>query len=84
MYLNAVLKDSRRAMHDSSGGLRRLGKMVDVFYPEVRQNDEEDDQPERSGGVSGLFKRVMGRNKARKGVNEDTYDLVTPFMMDEY
>jgi hypothetical protein len=58
--------------------------MHDVFYPEVQQNDEEDDRLERGGGVSGLFKRVMGRNKARKGVNEDTYDLVTPFMMDEY
>ena len=83
MYLHAILKESRRASHDSSGGLRRLAKMVDMFYPEVRQNDDEDDRLER-GGVSGLFKRVMGRNKARKGVNEDTYDLVTPFMMDEY
>jgi hypothetical protein len=86
MYLHAILKESRRASHDSSGGLRRLAKMVDMYYPEVRQNDEEDDRQERGGGVSGLFKRVMGRNRGRKGpgVNEDTYDLVTPFMMDEY
>ena len=39
-------------------------------------------------GVSGLFKKVIGLNnkstKPRRGGNEDTYELVTPFVADEW
>jgi len=83
-YLQAALDDSRRAIHDSSSGLRRLAKMVDFCYPEALRDDDDNHSPERGGGVGGLFKRVIGRNKIKKGVNEDTYDLVTPFVLDEW
>jgi len=53
----------------------------------------EDDEPDAAekGMVGGLLKRVMGRtNKSSKsskkprGRNEDTYELVTPFVPDEW
>ena len=80
MYLHAALAESRRAMHDSSSGVRRLAKMVDLCYPELASDDRESDTERK--GVSGLFKRVIGRNKNKKEGrgNEDTYDLVTPFV----
>jgi hypothetical protein len=85
MYLHAALEESRRAMHDSSSGMRRLAKLIDLCYPEVVY-DDGDHSPERRG-MSGLFKRVIGmgnRNKkdCRRG-NEETYDMVTPFVLDE-
>ncbi|KAF8663410.1 hypothetical protein AX16_000982 [Volvariella volvacea WC 439] len=87
LYLQAVLDESRRFMSDSSSGVRKLAKMVDSCYPAVKgESDLTDDTPERSGGVGGLFKRVMGRgNKPKKGRgNDETYDLVTPFVPDEW
>jgi hypothetical protein len=82
MYLHAVLEDSRRAMHDSSGGMRRLAKMVELCYPELH---EESQRSPETKGMSGLFKRVigMGRHKKEGRVNEDTYDMVTPFVLDD-
>jgi hypothetical protein len=65
-------------MHDSSSGMRRLAKMIDLCYPEVGQEGDDDDSQERKG-VGGLLRRVMGKKKDKKGVNEDRYDLVTPF-----
>ncbi len=86
MYLQAALDDSRQ--QNDSSPLRRLAKMVQTCYP----NDFtplSTDEPEKSGGVSGLFKKVIGRgNKKGKkgggGGNEETYDLVTPFLPDEW
>ena len=82
MYLNAVLEDSRRVVHDSSSGVRRLAKMVDFCYPGPVEDEREHD-PERRG-VGGLIRSVIGRgHKKREGRgNEDTYDLVTPFVLD--
>jgi len=84
MYLHAVLEDSRRVVHDSSSGVRRLAKMIDFCYPGPVEDEREHD-PERRG-VGGLFQRVIGRgnkNKREGRGNEDTYDLVTPFVLDD-
>ena len=40
MYLHAVLEDSRRAASDTSGGLRKLAKMIDTLYPASNENLE--------------------------------------------
>ncbi|KAH8118382.1 hypothetical protein DFH11DRAFT_1567050 [Phellopilus nigrolimitatus] len=91
MYLHAVLEDSRRAAHDTSGGLRRLAKMVDSFYP-ATNIDMEGLGPEAVGpdrrGVGGFFRRALGRteknNQGQRGGNADTYEFITPFRIDEY
>lgn len=46
-------------------------------------NADETDDPERRR-VSGLFKNLIGRGNRRRGGNEDTYDLVTPFVANEW
>ncbi|KAJ7044501.1 hypothetical protein C8F04DRAFT_941351 [Mycena alexandri] len=87
MYLQAALEESRKYVNDSSSGMRRLAKMVETCYP-VESNGEEG---ERSR-VGGLFKKVIGRAGVRKdkskkkggGLNEDTYELVTPFVLDDW
>ncbi|KDR83873.1 hypothetical protein GALMADRAFT_236334 [Galerina marginata CBS 339.88] len=86
LYLQAALDYSRR--HSSDGpGLGKLGKLVQTCYPSVEQVSEFD-IPERSS-MGGLLKRVMGRGnkdkKKGKGTsNEETYQLVTPFLPDEW
>jgi hypothetical protein len=86
LYLQAALDDSRR--QSESNSLHKLAKMVQTCYPhDLASNDT--DEPGKSSGVSGLFKKVMGRGgkKGKKGGgggNEDTYDLVTPFVPDEW
>lgn len=85
LYLQAALEESRRYMNDSSSSNRKLAKMVQICYP-GREEDGLQDPPDRSG-VGGLFKRVMGRNNnrsTRTGGNEDTYELITPFVPDEW
>ncbi|TFK43654.1 hypothetical protein BDQ12DRAFT_675338 [Crucibulum laeve] len=84
MYLQAALEESRNYLSDSSSGLRKLAKMVETCYPSAEDISLE--PPERTS-MGGLFKRVIGRgNKSsKKGRgNEDTYDLVTPFVPDEW
>jgi len=91
LYLQAALVASRRHSSDGSGGVGKLGKMVQMCYPNTQEATAEDDSyiPERSG-MSHLFKRVMGRgNKDKKkskgsSSNEETYQLVTPFVPDEW
>jgi len=83
MYLQAALDESRRAVHDNTGGMRRLAKMVDMCYPNERCDDGSNG-PEKTT-VGGLFKRVIGRGNNRvRGVNEDTYELVTPFVPEDW
>jgi len=85
MYLQAALEESRRYLNDSSSGNRKLAKMVQACYPS-RTDDVLPDAPERSS-VGGLLKRVIGRNtnkSTRTGGNEDTYELVTPFVPGEW
>ena len=73
-------------MNDSSSGMRKLAKMVDACYPSNEQSAYPPDSLRVPVGMGGLLKRVMGRGNKNKtrGVNEDTYDLVTPFVPDDY
>ncbi|KAF8192469.1 hypothetical protein BJ912DRAFT_848961 [Pholiota molesta] len=88
-YLQVALEASRQHSGDSSSGLGKLGKTVQMCYPNVGQGGlSEFDIPERSS-VTHLFKRVIGRsnNNKKKGKtsnNEETYQLVTPFVPDEW
>lgn len=87
LYLQAVLDDSRRHSNDPFI-LGKLGKMVQSCYPSVEQDQSEFDIPGRST-VGHLFKRVIGRNskdkkKGKTTNNEETYQLVTPFVPDEW
>jgi hypothetical protein len=85
MYLMAALEDSRRALGDSSSGLRRLAKMVDQFYPNQQSQGPAGEEERRRGGRA-LFGRLMGRSTKPQGGgrNADVYDLVTPFVSDEW
>lgn len=87
MYLQSAVQDSRRASSDSSGGLRKLAQYIDSCFPgdaETAAAIDDDSAPRK--GVGGIFKRVIGRSKGPKGsrVNEEIYDLVTPFVADEW
>jgi hypothetical protein len=89
MYLTSALEDSRRALSDSTSGLRRLAKMIDQFYPsQPSRGTVGDDEPEvRRRGGRGLIERLMGRTirpQAQGSLNADVYDLVTPFVPDEW
>ncbi|KAF9482517.1 hypothetical protein BDN70DRAFT_801413 [Pholiota conissans] len=89
LYLQAALDASRQHSGDSSSGLGKLGKTVQMCYPNVGQTGlSEFDIPERTS-VSHLFKRVIGRSnkdkkKGKTSNNEETYQLVTPFVPDEW
>jgi hypothetical protein len=81
IYLTRVLEDSRRALSDSSSGLRRLAKMIDQFYP----NQQSQPGGEEEGQRRGFLGRLMGRStKPQRGPNAEVYDLVTPFISDEW
>ncbi|KAF5390642.1 hypothetical protein D9757_002656 [Collybiopsis confluens] len=85
VYLQAALEESRRYLNDSSSGMRKFAKMLQSCYPEEFDVGME---PGQRSGVSGLFKKVIGRSgrskKKGQGGNEETYDLVTPFVPDEW
>ena len=88
LYLQAALDYSRHHSGDQASGVGKLGKMVQMCYPNLQQGRSEFDVPERST-MGHLFKRVMGRGNKdkRKGKgtnNEETYQLVTPFVPDEW
>lgn len=88
LYLQAALDTSRRHLSDSPNGLGKLGKMVEICYPNVSGSGYDNDVPERTR-VSQYFKRVIGlsnkdRKKGKGTNNEDTYQLVTPFVPDEW
>ena len=82
LYLQTALDEARRYQSDSSTGVRKLAKMIDVCYPELA----EDSRPENSG--KRLLKKVIGRSGRSKnpsrGGNDNTYDLVTPFVPDQW
>ncbi|KAI9466915.1 hypothetical protein BJY52DRAFT_28669 [Lactarius psammicola] len=84
MYLASALDDSRRALSDTSSGVRRLAKMVDQFYPNESTPAGGEEEVRRRGGRA-LIGRLMGRtSKPPRGRNADVYDLVTPFVPDEW
>lgn len=86
MYLASALEDSRRALGDSSSGVRRLAKMIDQFYPNSQGMRAAGEQEERRRGGRALIGRLMGRtSKPPQGRhNAEVYDLVTPFVPDEW
>lgn len=89
MYLQSALEDSRRAMNDSSSGLRKLAKYVDTYYANDHEvvGVEDETEVRRSFG-GGLFKKVIKRgnkqSKGNRGGNEEVYEFVTPFVPDEW
>lgn len=83
MYLHAVLEESRRSTNDSSSGHRKLAKMVQTCY---RADEPAPQRAQDRSSVGGLFKRVIRKKNPNKraGGNEDTYELVTPFVPGEW
>ncbi|EJT97976.1 hypothetical protein DACRYDRAFT_111492 [Dacryopinax primogenitus] len=72
-YLRKALSDSRSASSDSGKALHRA-----VVQSDPEEAAKNADAPTRQGllGVFGL-----GKNVKRTDLNEDTYDLVTPFIL---
>ncbi|KAH9853599.1 hypothetical protein C2E23DRAFT_728625 [Lenzites betulinus] len=81
-YLASALENSRDAMHDSSSSVRRLAKCIDQFYPNDRVG--LDDAPERAGMRQRLKNLVGIGSKPQRDRNAEMYELVTPFVPDEY
>jgi len=80
-YLLDALEDSRRALHDGSGGMRRLAKLIETCYPA----DRGEERTGRERGVSNWVRGLIGRERARsRDRNEHTFDVVTPFVPDEW
>lgn len=88
MYLQSAVHDSRRAANDSSSGLRKLAQHIDNCYQTEAERVAPIDQEavSKKGVVGGMIKRVMGRHRSNKGStgNEEIYELVTPFVSDEW
>ncbi|KAF9268129.1 hypothetical protein L218DRAFT_854001 [Marasmius fiardii PR-910] len=84
LYLQAALEESRRYMSDSSSGFRKLTKMIQLCYPSFYEPDSSGE----GGSVGKLFKKFGRGNKngrkGHRGGNEETYELVTPFVADEW
>ncbi|GLB33958.1 hypothetical protein LshimejAT787_0108420 [Lyophyllum shimeji] len=82
LYLQAALDESRRYLNDNSSGYRKLAKVLKTCYPA----DDVAQEPAERTSVGGLFKRVLGRSSRsdQRGRNDDTYELVTPFVQDEW
>ncbi|KAJ3802045.1 hypothetical protein GGU11DRAFT_767063 [Lentinula aff. detonsa] len=85
LYLQAALDESRRYLNDSSSGMRKFAKMLEHCFPDEFDSGARTSEKSR---VTGLFKRVIGRgaksSRKGRGGNEETYDLVTPFVPDEW
>jgi hypothetical protein len=84
-YLQSALEDSRAAMHDGSGGLRRLAKMIDECFPERSDDGGDDFEPpgRRKGIRNKLFGMFGNKPKPKVGGNSDTYQIITPFVSEE-
>lgn len=82
-YLQAALGESRRAAHDRSGGAGRLAKMVEECFPEAEADHGLEDPGERRSG-KGFLNRVFKRkSRMPAGGNQETYQLITPFLADD-
>jgi hypothetical protein len=82
-YLHAVLTESRNAAHDNTAGLKRLAKMVDECFPEQEDDVDELDGLGRRRFRDRLKKMVGTKPKVKVGGNQDTYQIITPFMADD-
>lgn len=80
-----MLEESRKhSRSDAVNGIGKLGKMVQMAYPSVREDDYDDDGLGRSS-FGDLWKRVMGRGNKDKNKgksNNETYQMVIPFVSD--
>lgn len=87
IYLHVVWQQSRKYSRSSdvSSGLGKLGKMVETCYPNVKEEDYEDDMPGRSSAVSEWFRRFIRRdkNKIKTSNNNEVYQMVIPFTSDD-
>lgn len=87
MYLQAALEDSRRAINDSSSGLRKLARMVDGLNPEDHDSTVHVLGPEAGSERRNKLRHIFRIGKTPKdknrGGNADTYDLITPFRLDD-
>ncbi|CCL99434.1 uncharacterized protein FIBRA_01452 [Fibroporia radiculosa] len=81
-YLATALDVSRNGAYDTAfyPGLRRLGKIVDSLYPEDSSGMNDEDKP----GMRQKMKNLVGLGKSSRDRNAETYDLVTPFVPDDY
>ncbi|KAI0921770.1 hypothetical protein AcW2_006646 [Taiwanofungus camphoratus] len=81
-YLATTLDVSRNAGHDTSViGLRRLAKILDAIYP----NDRPALNPAEKSGMREKLKHFVGLGgKSSRNRNAETYDLVTPFVADDF
>jgi len=87
MYLQSAVEASRKAANDSSGGVRKLAHNIDSCYPRDNERPDSVDFSDTSlSRVGGMFKRVIKRGKTPRGRggNEEIYDLVTPFVPEEW
>lgn len=76
-YLMDAVDESRQ---DSSSGTRRLSKLVDTYYPTEASANAESAEHQSSGGLLSFFRR----RRPSRDRNADTYDIVTPFVADEW
>jgi len=87
MYLQSAVEDSRKAANDSSSGVRKLAHNIDSCYPRDDERPTSTAFSDTSRSLmGGMFKRVIKRGKAARGRggNEEIYDLVTPFVSEEW
>ncbi|KZT12557.1 uncharacterized protein LAESUDRAFT_753629 [Laetiporus sulphureus 93-53] len=82
-YLASALEASRDAVHESPG-LRRLAKLIDTLYPANHPNGPAEEEDEKMGMRQKLKNLVGFGQKVSRNRNEETYDLVTPFIADEF
>lgn len=81
MYLASALELSRNGAPEGYPGLRRLSKLVDTLYPEEHVDMEADGKV----GMRQKLKNFVGLgSKPQRRRNEETYELVTPFVPDDY
>jgi hypothetical protein len=87
MYLQSALEDSRRATGDNSSALRKLAKCVDTYYAnehEIIGGVDEGPQKRSFSDVIKKFGRGIRPGKGTRRGNEEVYDLVTPFVPEEW
>jgi hypothetical protein len=79
MYLQAALQQSRAG----TGDVHKLAKMVNTCYPAEPENVEGEDR--RSETITDRFRNFIGRGNRgnRQGGNLETFDLVSPFVLDD-
>lgn len=81
MYLASALELSRNGAPEGYPGLRRLSKLVDSLYPEEHVDMEADEKV----GMRQKLKNFVGLgSKPQRSRNAEMYELVTPFVPDDY